>query len=650
MSTSSSNFVHNVVRAIQLAVSISILATAAFLLHYRTEAHSNFTNEPLFSCISGSVAFIYACWAILNRRRHPENHKWIYLHGLCCLIVCGLLITASSLAFIYIKDGILCERFEDIHGTHAQGSQSNLNSFADHPEYEEGRQYAPGTICENSYEEMDKACAVMGILGALMWLIDFGLIFGLCGSSSAYNDQRRRRQRGQIGPSDPEDCYVAEGVQNGNVSQQQDNNRQGVGIEVPDHYRCDTNQRKYALQRLGQRTIEGSKSHIQEPIPLSVQQQNYLSDHKHDRYIFDPSIAVDASEDREGKTATTPSTDPIPLYSVDNTNSIEANQRYSSRNGSLKAPIYALSPPPLPHIMGEQPSEPHSRSEQVTQGIEKYPLTSPTMTMSESFLHHQQQQQGQHEQHEQKDSSTENQLAGAKLIKSSQKPSASHTIISAPPTVPSLCYTEAPSGPTCYIFDSSSHNYRPGFVNLVTRIERQQSRKNVAKPEPTTYVQSSTSLGSTPPIGFSIQKAGHATDVASRDESRTVIGIESTTLHPTGITTTIRSPITHSHSRTGDSYFTTTTESTTLPIGAESSEKQSQVNLDQTLDKDDITPQLVTNQSEKKLVRVKHQTSNLSATTLKIHNNKHSDISSDCTGPASPTLSSSSRSLYIGDF
>ncbi|KAG0223765.1 hypothetical protein BGX31_008339, partial [Mortierella sp. GBA43] len=56
----SSSPTHNIVRAMQLAISISIVATAAFLLHYRTRSHSNFTNEPLVSCISGAVAFIYA--------------------------------------------------------------------------------------------------------------------------------------------------------------------------------------------------------------------------------------------------------------------------------------------------------------------------------------------------------------------------------------------------------------------------------------------------------------------------------------------------------------------------------------------------------------------------------------------------------------
>ncbi|KAF9158163.1 hypothetical protein DFQ26_007929 [Actinomortierella ambigua] len=69
MDPPSSCTTHNIVRVVQLLLSISILSTAAFLLHYRVQAHANTNNEALVLVIAGAVAFLYSLWVLLSYRR-----------------------------------------------------------------------------------------------------------------------------------------------------------------------------------------------------------------------------------------------------------------------------------------------------------------------------------------------------------------------------------------------------------------------------------------------------------------------------------------------------------------------------------------------------------------------------------------------------
>ncbi|KAF9577972.1 hypothetical protein BGW38_006500 [Lunasporangiospora selenospora] len=59
-------------------------------------------------------------------------------------------------------------------------------------EYQDGQTYGPNEMCLNRYSEMDKACAVLGIVAAILWLIDFGFIIGICGSRIRSNDCDQR--------------------------------------------------------------------------------------------------------------------------------------------------------------------------------------------------------------------------------------------------------------------------------------------------------------------------------------------------------------------------------------------------------------------------------------------------------------------------
>ncbi|KAG0369885.1 hypothetical protein BGZ54_008537 [Gamsiella multidivaricata] len=322
----SSSPTHNVVRALQLAISVSIVATAAFLLHYRTQNHSNFTNEPLVSCITGAVAFIYAFWAILNHRRQPDSHKWIYLHGLGCLVVCALLIAGSTVAFIYIRQGVSCESLQGSQNTNtgeqlgASLNNDDIVSKVDYPPYQGGQEYAPGDMCENSYEDMDRACGVMGVLAAILWLMDFGLIFGFCGSAGRYGPHRNPRnpRRGQIEP-DFGDNYDATPGTGGQFELQEDS------------YHDTSDRRKHELGWPEQRTSDDPRRHVQGPIPMSMQ-QGFLGDSV-SRRTADTVVPVEAPgahEEVELQTA------PMRLYAPGGTtDEIPAGQQSQQQHEEL---------------------------------------------------------------------------------------------------------------------------------------------------------------------------------------------------------------------------------------------------------------------------------------------------------------------------
>ncbi|KAK3813141.1 MAG: hypothetical protein J3Q66DRAFT_347503 [Benniella sp.] len=449
---------HNIVRSLQLAVSISLVATAAFLLHYRTRSHSNFTDEPLASCISGAVAFIYALWAILNHRRQPDNHRWIYLHGLCCLIVCGLLFAGATLAFIYTKQGILCERLHDARDsipfsggqddTSGDGSwnessvslghfMGNMIAKRDLPEYEDGKQYPPGALCENTYEDMDRGCGVMGVVGAFLWLMDFCLIFGFCGSSDRYGPHGypRRRRPGQVQPGDAEDCYPAGQRSEDNILQE-------------DYY-DSLNQRSREPHWLDhQRTKDDPRQHVQGPIPFSMQQT-----------YFGGAMPLTP------RPSTTPERPPLAL----NHNSSNTTRQYDTRPIAIN--VQPLSPPPLPRTKWEHPPDsptPPSQTNQEPQQPQNTsiptvsspsdPLTPPPVIVTGPLTPPFMTTTGQQAE---EPSQQESPIPGEYTMSESQGSRASS------PWSP---------GSACYVYNPSQREYFPSYVNMAARVEQQQQQ------------------------------------------------------------------------------------------------------------------------------------------------------------------------------
>ncbi|KAF9291009.1 hypothetical protein BGZ68_005430 [Mortierella alpina] len=479
---------HNIIRALQLALSISIVATAAFLLHYRTQAHSNFTNEPLVSCISGGVAFIYAVWAILNHRRQPDNHRWRYLHGLGCVVVAGLLIAGSVLAFVLGNRGVLCQQLED-----ADDVKSTRRTVVrrDLPEYEDGRQYGPRDRCENFYAEMDKANAVMGIVAAVVWMVDFGLIFGLCGSSGRYGPHRDYpARRGQIAPED-EDYYPA-----GEGSRR---TRGPDDFDPQEDYYDTLDQRKMALDwleqknRAGSRSMDDPRNHVQGPIPLAMRQN-----------LSAGGAATNNSELPLGASGNSPNY----LSGATSATTLSPDQHHVETGETESTPgivITTLSPPPLPRPRWIQPPD------------------SPTLPAQRRF------QEPQLSFSKDGVSLTEEEPT----IPADSKPHRVHPPLQ-PLTIPepesdlqisstasSPRYVEFPPGPACYVFESSQQEFLPSYVNMAARFEQKQTLKQFSPASST----SSTVSGAGTPTRRSntgqrrIVVTGLGFDVSSRDEA-----------------------------------------------------------------------------------------------------------------------------------
>lgn len=488
---------HSVVRALQLAISISIVATAAFLLHYRTQSHSNFTNEPLVSCITGAAAFIYALWAILSHRRQPDDHKWTYLHGLGCLVVCGLLIAGSTLAFIYSKQGILCERFRDLKNQTPAGSVNdstgngdwgdfvdNMTAKRDLPQYKDGEQYAPGALCENIYEDMDRACGVLGAFAAILWLLDFCLIFGFCDSSGRHGPHRnpRRRRRGQVQPDDIEDCYAAGEIIDRTSRRQSQGNK-----DIPQDEHCNNfNQRKQEVHWLEQRASNDPKQHVQGPISssmLSSAQQTQLA-------------SVDVS-------AGSPTASRRPLNTLIHSSSGDAHQHETRL---MAANIQPLSPPPLPRTKWEQPpdsptltkpsqQQPRQQvQDAVVSGVPSAadaltipvlltgPVTPPFMTTCRR----------------------------PEQLPQVQEPSILDTPESEGRNSSSRASSPRSQEPVCYASDSSQREYFPIYMNIPARIEQPQQGGTSRGSGPGSGV-SATSFNTTIARDLSTSRRDHST-------------------------------------------------------------------------------------------------------------------------------------------
>ncbi|KAF9968817.1 hypothetical protein BGZ70_005621 [Mortierella alpina] len=476
---------HNIVRALQLALSISIVATAAFLLHYRTQSHSNFTNEPLVSCISGGVAFIYALWALLNHRRQPDNHRWKYLHGLGCLVVAGLLIAGSVLAFVLGNRGVLCQQLDDADNIKNTG----IVQKRDLPEYDDGRQYGPQERCENFYAEMDKANAVMGIVAAIVWMVDFGLIFGLCGSSGRYGPHRDYpARRGQIAPEDEDYFPAGEG------------SRRTDDFYPQEDYYDTLDQRKMALDwleqknRAGTRSMDDPRSHIQEPIPLAMRQNLGVGGASSNKSELPFEASENSTKYHSGATSAT---------------TLNSDQHHVE-TGQAESPagtvVTVLSPPPLPRPRWVQPPDSPTlpapkrlQDPQLSFSSDRVSLTEGEPTLpAESTPQAVQQPLEQSTMSE-----PESDLQFASAASSPR-------------------YVEFPPGPACYVFESSHQEFLPSYVNMAARFEQKQTLKQSS---PASSAPSSTASGAGTPTGkrSSSQRrivvTGLGFDVSSRDEA-----------------------------------------------------------------------------------------------------------------------------------
>ncbi|KAG0213588.1 hypothetical protein BGX28_004005 [Mortierella sp. GBA30] len=510
---------HNIVRLLQLLLSISVVSTAAFLLHYRTQSHSNFTNEPLVSCISGGVAFIYAFWALLNHRRQPDNHRWKYLHGLGCIIVCGLLIAGSVLAFVFSNQGVLCQNLKDAKDVDANSTTSsnagvtgagiatgsdngNLNNIykkRDYPQYQDGRLYSPGELCENYYAEMDKAVAVMGIVAAFMWMVDFCLIFGFCGSSGRYGPHREypprhRRRRGQISPEDEDDYPAGEG------SRPHRGGRED--FDPPEDYYDTLDQRKRELgwldqrNRTGSRSLDDAKNHVQGPIPLSMRQGFFNADTSPsvvDTTVVDPARTSGYFIPKE--TILTSNATSTTAFSLD-----RADAQHSPLPSPAEAAVKTLSPAPFqstkwvqqpsdsPTLLGQgrlQQPQLSFTSERTSSLAAPLCVTAASSTGLTTVMRNTKTEENPEQL------ATIQQPLAPEITETSE-----HEDSHIPSTASSPRYIVFPPGPACYVFESSQQEFLPSYVNMAARIEQKQTLKQC--PSTTTSVAPSSTAYSMP--------------------------------------------------------------------------------------------------------------------------------------------------------
>ncbi|KAG0094622.1 hypothetical protein BGZ93_006996 [Podila epicladia] len=520
-----SSTTHNFVRTIQLCLSISLTATAAFLLHYRTKAHANFTNEPLASCVAGAVAFIYALWAILNHRRQPDKHQWIYLHALGCFVVCGLLIAGATLAIIFGLQGVPCQKLQEAHdyvepgsSSVRQGQDANLIVRVSHPEFHDDETYAPGQICENYYADMDKACAVLGIAAALFWVADFCLIFGFCGSKGRYGPHREYRRRGQVSPDDDDD------IEGDNRDSAYGGSRDREFEPQEDYY--DTlDGRKRNLERIEHNTREDPMRHVQGPIPMSMQTSYFSGNDSSDMKSVDqnnnpvtivtaatpgsdqqlssqhdcqtpPSISLNPPPRAQWRLIPTPDSPTLPPMTASSSQSTLQLDSYSQEESTKPAPVRL--PSDIADALAPKPTQPRPIH---TQSAPSQTETKPYVTLQLS-------------------GPTPALVAVAVAGTAPSEPTSQDA--AALPTSSSPRYTEFPAGPACYVFDSCNHEYLPSYVNQAARNEKQQqilktSSAGVNKEKSLP----STPRGGTPPsVSAQILVTGLGLEVITRSDTQ----------------------------------------------------------------------------------------------------------------------------------
>ncbi|KAF9212003.1 hypothetical protein BGZ59_007355 [Podila verticillata] len=413
-----SSTTHNFVRIIQLCLSTSLVATAAFLLHYRTRAHANFTDEPLASCV-------------------------------------------------------LCEKLQEAHDYDAPGSSSvlkqlgaNLTRSASHPEFHGDQAYAPGQICENYYADMDRACAVLGIIAALFWVADFCLIFGFCGSKGRYGPHREYRRRGQVSPEDDDmESDHRDSAYGGSRDRE---------FDAQEDYYDTLDGRKRNLEWIEHRNRDDPKRLVQGPIPMSMQTNFHSGNESND------IKSVDQNNNKVTVTviAGTPGSDlASPHLDIQTPPSISLNPPPRTQWRPQQSP----DSPTLPHSNSTTTSL-HSISQLDPPALEDRAKPTPVRLPSDiadALSPKPLQPQPLHSQHSEcppLSLQTEVrpfltlQLPGAEIVTPSELTSENVT----PSTSSSPRYTEFPPGPACYVFDSCNHEYLPSFVNQAARNEMRQ--------------------------------------------------------------------------------------------------------------------------------------------------------------------------------
>ncbi|KAG0219207.1 hypothetical protein BGX33_004271 [Mortierella sp. NVP41] len=509
---------HTLVRVLQLSTATAIVITAAFLLVYRTRLHTNFSNEPLASCISGAVAFIYASWALMNHRRQPDSDRWIYLHGFWCFLVCGLLIAGSTLAFVLGQQGAPCLWIRDSRNMLKSTTRSGSSATAGHgdtnfddlinvnaaglPTYQDGVQYAPGQHCKNDHYQLNKACAILGAVAAGLWLIDFFLIFGLCcGSSGQYGPYRRNEHEGihrrrnnssntmgkprggQVGVerymTEEEDYYPAGGYPPPQPSLR-------MSDMNGDEYYWDAleQQRKRGLEWRENRTLDDPKGHVQGPIPMSMQQSYYAT-----AYPNNVVIVREAMTTAEGVLSP-----PVKMVIWDDfpgvvgTSGMTALSPPPRPTSTVNRFVQPLGPPTLPGVNEKQQQQEQEDNEQTLQPLQlpgPVESQSPPLPPPSSIAQ-------------------QPQLAPASPVVTPRTPrqktpkqtrlQQQHQNLPAlelPPQHGQLCvapedstsatsprYVVYPPGPACYVFDLSQQEYLPSYVNMAARIEQKQNLKH----------------------------------------------------------------------------------------------------------------------------------------------------------------------------
>lgn len=474
------------------------------------------------------------------------------MHGFWCFLVCGLLVAGSALAFVLGKQGAPCRRIRD---SRDEFQFSNNDSGAGHvdidptdrmtglarrslPAYHDGVQYAPGQYCKNDYYTLDRACAILGAVAAGMWLIDFCLIFGLCGSGGQYGPFRRdehriavagrnnnpsssmayhHQRRGQVGAEEymvEEDYYPAGGQAPPSSRRPGNHYDEDTIYNEQDQYYYDMlEQRKRELEWRDQnRTVDDPKGHVQGPIPLSMQQSYYPT-----AYPDNVVVVREASTTAEGVMSP-------PVRMVIRDDFVAVLGGFGVGEGVMTA----LSPPPRPNSAAvvnrsvQLPDPPTLPEQEDKQGQENeqeqlpQPLQlPPSMNHTTSFS-----SIGTHTSSTSTTTQQPTPTAASPLVTpqtSRQKtPSQTPTTpistrlqhknslprLELPPhqffctTTPedstsatSPRYVVYPPGPACYVFDSSQQEYLPSFVNLAARIEQKQHLKQ-------SYSLSSSSPGS----------------------------------------------------------------------------------------------------------------------------------------------------------
>ncbi|KAF9133500.1 hypothetical protein BGX30_012272 [Mortierella sp. GBA39] len=409
------------------------------------------------------------------------------------------------------------------------------------PTYQDGVQYAPGQYCKNDYYILDRACAILGFVAAGMWLIDFCLIFGLCGSSGQYGLFRRNehrvtvagrnnnpsssmachhQRRGQVGADEymvGEDYYPAGGQALPSLRHPGNHHDGDTIYNEQDQYYYDLlEQRKQELEWRDQnRTVDDAKGHVQGPIPLSMQQSYYATAYPDNvvavretlmaadgvlippvrMVIGDDFIVVPGGTDvGEGvMTALSPPPRPSSTAVVNRFVQLpdsptlpgqEDKQRKEKDQGQLPQPLQL--PSPMNHTTSFSSIGTTTTSTSTTTQQPTPAPTSPLVTPKTPRLKTSRQTSS---------TSTSTRLQHKNSLSALELPPHQPLSTTTPEDSTSATsprYVVYPPGPACYVFDSSHQEYLPSFVNMAARIEQKQYLKR-------SYSLSSSSPGSVGP-------------------------------------------------------------------------------------------------------------------------------------------------------